>query len=112
VRIRAGGQHTGAAVDAAKKFIDLDLQCPPLDWGGAWGGIRARVPAASAFASPWLSAYGHVTPNLSRTACGTFGSPQPIVFRGTTPLLVSDANTVACVQPWVLLGSQDVMNYV
>src|SRR5207248_482237 len=80
VRIRAGGQHTGAAVDAAKKFIDLDLQCPPLDLGGAWGGIRARVPAASAFASPWLS----VTDTSRRTCRGLLAARSDLRSRSSS----------------------------
>ncbi len=46
MRIRVGSQHTGAAVDAAKKFKEFGLGYPPDDWPRAWEVVRARVTGA------------------------------------------------------------------
>jgi hypothetical protein len=45
-RIRTGGQHSGAAAEATKKFGLLGISYPPSDWGLAWTIVRSKVIAA------------------------------------------------------------------
>lgn len=49
VRIRVGGQHSGAASELRDAFARFGLAYPPQTpqpWGGAWEQIRARCTAA------------------------------------------------------------------